>query len=79
MFKVDQYVAFVIAFTIPFGLVFELPVIVYLTIIGVLRHELLARNRKYALLIIVVLAAALTPNYGSGFPDDDGHTGIFIV
>lgn len=62
MFKVDQYVAFVIAFTIPFGLVFELPVIVYfLTIIGVLRHELLARNRKYALLIIVVLAAALTP------------------
>lgn len=62
MFKVDQYVAFVIAFTIPFGLVFELPVVVYfLTIIGVLRYELLASHRKYALLIIVVLAAALTP------------------
>lgn len=62
MFKVDQYVSFVMAFTIPFGIVFELPVVVYfLTAIGVLRYELLAKNRKYALLIIVVLAAALTP------------------
>lgn len=62
MFKVDQYVSFVMAFTIPFGLVFELPVVIYfLTIIGVIRYELLAKNRKYALLIIVILAAALTP------------------
>lgn len=62
MFKVDQYVAFVLAFTIPFGIVFELPVIVYfLTIIGVIKHEMLAKNRKYALLVIVILAAALTP------------------
>jgi sec-independent protein translocase protein TatC len=62
MFKVDQYVAFVLAFTIPFGLVFELPIVIYfLTIIGVVRYEVLARNRKYALLIIVILAAALTP------------------
>ncbi len=62
MFKVDQYVAFVLAFTIPFGIVFELPVVVYfLTIIGVIRYEMLAHNRKYALLIIVILAAALTP------------------
>lgn len=62
MFKVDQYVSFVMAFTIPFGLVFELPVVIYfLTIIGIIRYEVLAKNRKYALLIIVILAAALTP------------------
>ncbi len=62
MFKVDQYVAFVLAFTIPFGMVFELPVVVYfLTIIGVIKYEMLASNRKYALLVIVILAAALTP------------------
>ncbi|MDD2619504.1 MAG: twin-arginine translocase subunit TatC [Syntrophomonadaceae bacterium] len=62
MFKVDQYVSFVTAFTIPFGLVFELPVVVYfLTKFGVIRPETLSRNRKYALLIIVILAAALTP------------------
>jgi len=62
MFKVDQYVSFVIAFTLPFGIVFELPVVVFfLTKIGVVNFEMLSRNRKYALLVIVVLAAALTP------------------
>lgn len=62
MFKVDQYVSFVIAFTLPFGIVFELPVVIYfLTKLGVINREKLAKNRKYALLIIVILAAALTP------------------
>lgn len=62
MFKVDQYVSFVLAFTIPFGLVFELPVVVFfLSKLGIIRSEMLARNRKYALLAIVILAAALTP------------------
>lgn len=62
MFKVDQYVSFVIAFTLPFGIVFELPVIIYfLTRIGIIKHEMMSKNRKYALLIIVILAAALTP------------------
>lgn len=62
MFKVDQYVSFVMAFTIPFGLVFELPVVVFfLSKIGIINHKMLANNRKYALLVIVILAAALTP------------------
>lgn len=62
LFKVDQYVSFVTAFTIPFGLVFELPVVVFLlTKIGVIKPESMANNRKYALLAIVVVAAALTP------------------
>ncbi len=62
LFKVDQYVSFVTAFTIPFGLVFELPVAVFfLTKIGVIKPEWMKKNRKYALLAIVVVAAALTP------------------
>ncbi|HAA09268.1 MAG: twin-arginine translocase subunit TatC [Syntrophomonadaceae bacterium] len=62
MFKVDQYVSFVMAFTIPFGLVFELPVVVFfLSKLGIINYEMLSKNRKYALLIIVILAAALTP------------------
>jgi sec-independent protein translocase protein TatC len=61
-FKIDQYVSFVTAFTIPFGLVFELPVLVFfLTKIGVIKPDWMAKNRKYALLAIVVIAAALTP------------------
>ncbi|MGE5381440.1 MAG: twin-arginine translocase subunit TatC [Methylocystaceae bacterium] len=62
MITVDKYVSFVIAFTIPFGFVFEMPVVVYfLTKIGVVTPAWLAKNRKYALLIIFILAAALTP------------------
>jgi sec-independent protein translocase protein TatC len=62
MFKVDQYVSFVMSFTIPFGLVFELPVLTFfLTKIGVLKPQALSKNRKYAVLIIVILAGALTP------------------
>ncbi len=62
MFKVDQYVSFVMSFSIPFGLVFELPVITFfLTKIGVVKPEMLSKNRKYALLIIVIAAGALTP------------------
>jgi sec-independent protein translocase protein TatC len=62
MFKVDQYVSFVTAFTLPFGIVFQLPVAVFfLTKMGVINYAKLSRNRKYALLVIVILAAALTP------------------
>lgn len=62
MFKVDQYVSFVTAFTLPFGIVFEMPVVVFvLTKLGFIRYETLAKNRKYALLAIVIIAAALTP------------------
>lgn len=62
MFKVDQYVSFVMAFTIPFGLVFELPVVVFfLSKMGIIKYQSMAKNRKYAILVIVILAAALTP------------------
>jgi len=62
MFTIGQYVSFVLAFTIPFGIVFELPVAVFiLSKFGIISYETLAKNRKYALLVIVILAAALTP------------------
>ena len=62
MLTIDKYVSFVLAFTIPFGLVFELPVVVYfLTRLGIVTSEWLSQKRKYALLIIFILAALLTP------------------
>lgn len=62
MFKVDQYVSFVMSFAIPFGLVFELPVITFfLTKLGILKAQMLSKNRKYAILLIVILAGVLTP------------------
>lgn len=62
MFKVDQYVSFVVGFIIPFGLIFQMPVIsFFLTRLGILKYELLAKNRKYAILIFAIVGALLTP------------------
>lgn len=62
MLTVDKYVSFVIAFTLPFGLIFELPVVVYfLTRLGVITPEWLSQKRKYALLGIFIVAAVVTP------------------
>lgn len=62
MLTISKYLSFTLAFLIPFGLVFELPLVVYfLTSIGVITPEWLLRNRKYAIVITVILAAVLTP------------------
>lgn len=59
---VDDYVNKLLAFTIPFGLVFELPIVVYfLTRLRIIKPEMLSKNRKYAVLAIAVLSAVLTP------------------
>ncbi len=60
--SVDNYVSFVTNLVIPFGVIFELPVVVLLlTSLGVITPSFLARNRKYAVLIIFVAAALLSP------------------
>lgn len=62
MLTIGQYVSFTIAFMIPFGLVFQLPLVAYcLTSLGVLKHEFLKRSRKYAVLVILIIASLLTP------------------
>ncbi len=62
MFKVDQYAGFILAFTLPFGLVFELPVVSWLlSRLGIINYQFLSSNRKYAILTIAVLSSALTP------------------
>lgn len=58
----DYYISFVLKFLLPFGIVFEIPLFVYfLSKIGVIKPEHLRKNRKYVLLVILVLAAMLTP------------------
>ena len=62
MIKIDEYFSFLFSFLLPFGITFEMPLIVYvLTKLGVITHETLKAKRKIALLAIVVLAAVLTP------------------
>jgi len=62
MITVSKYISFLISFLLPFGLVFELPLIVFfLTRIGLINHSFLAKNRRYAILIIFIISALFTP------------------
>ncbi len=62
MITANSYMSFVLGFLIPFGLVFEIPMFVYfLTKAGIITPSMLSKNRKYVLLIVLILAAVLTP------------------
>lgn len=74
MFKVDQYISFVMSFCLPFGLVFEMPVIAFfLARLGIIKYEFMAKHRRHALLVIVIVAAALTPG-----PDPLSQTAMAV-
>jgi sec-independent protein translocase protein TatC len=61
-FSFARYISFTTSFLFSFGLVFQLPVVFwFLGSIGILNTAFLRSNRKFALLIIVVFAAILTP------------------
>ena len=60
--SVKQYFSFAIKLLFAFGVVFELPVVMFfLAKMGIVTPELLKRKRKYAILMTFVLAAILTP------------------
>lgn len=62
MITANSYMSFVLGFLIPFGLVFEIPMVVYfLTTVGIITPDLLTKNRKYVLLVVLIIAAMLTP------------------
>ncbi len=57
-----SYVNTVISLSFAVGLVFELPIVVFfLTRIGVLTPELMKRGRKVSLVVILSVAAVITP------------------
>lgn len=60
--SMGRYLSFVASFIIPFGLVFELPlVMIFFTKLGVVEPKFFTNHRKYALLLIFIAAAILTP------------------
>jgi len=60
--SMKEYLSFSIKFLLIFGLVFEFPVVlVLLARIGVVDAKMLARQRKYAILLIFIFAAVMTP------------------
>jgi sec-independent protein translocase protein TatC len=62
MLSVGQYVDFCLKFVLAFGAVFELPIIIiFLTRIGLVTPQTLAKHRRYSILIAFIVAAILTP------------------
>lgn len=60
--SVKQYFSFSLKLLFAFGLVFELPVVMFfLSKIGLVTPEYLKKKRKYAILLTFVMAAILTP------------------
>ncbi len=61
-FTVESYIGFVTMLTLATGIIFELPIIIYfLAKIGLVTAAFLRKYRRYAILIIVILAAIVTP------------------
>jgi sec-independent protein translocase protein TatC len=62
MFSLSKYISFIISILIPFGLVFELPLLITLLVkLGIISSNFLTTNRKYVIVAIFLFAAILTP------------------
>lgn len=62
MISVSRYVSFLLTFLLPFGFMFQLPLVVlFLTRLGFLTTASLVKNRKYVVFASLVIGAVLTP------------------
>ena len=61
-FDLSSYIGLVRASVLASGLIFELPIVIYfLTRVGVVTPQFLKKYRKYALVIVLILSAVITP------------------
>jgi sec-independent protein translocase protein TatC len=59
---INEYFEFLIQLTLPFGLLFQLPVVImFLTRLGIVTPDFLTKVRKYAYLILLIIGAFITP------------------
>lgn len=60
--SISRFVNFVTIFILAFGVIFELPIfMVFSAKVGICSRQTFERHRRYAILIISILAAVLTP------------------
>jgi sec-independent protein translocase protein TatC len=61
-YTAERYFRFIINMTVPFGVLFEMPVVVmFLTSLGILNPLRLAKIRKMAYFILTITAVTITP------------------
>ena len=59
---VDKYISFITSLLLGVGLSFETPLLIFfLAKLGIVTPAVLSHNRKYAVLVIAVLSAVITP------------------
>lgn len=59
----DSYIGYLTMFTLPIGLVFELPIIIYfLSKIGIVTPKLLKQYRKHIFVVLLIVAGIITPS-----------------
>ena len=62
LFDIDSYISSVATLTIASGLVFELPMLIYiLATVGIMTPKFMRESRRYAIVIILIIAAVVTP------------------
>jgi len=62
LFTISRYISFVVSFLVGFGVVFQVPLVFwFLGRFSIVSSTFLRTNRKYALLIIAILSAVITP------------------
>jgi sec-independent protein translocase protein TatC len=63
MISFREYLSLTLKFLLAFGLSFEMPVFMFfLAKIGVVNSKMLSKHRRYAILIIFIISAILTPS-----------------
>ena len=70
----DSYIGFMTMFTLPIGLVFELPILIYfLSKLGLITPKFLRDYRRYTIVILLIVAGVITPS-----PDMISQILVFI-
>ncbi|MGN1401065.1 MAG: twin-arginine translocase subunit TatC [Bacillus sp. (in: firmicutes)] len=61
-FTAEKYFKFLLNMTLPFAVLFELPVVtMFLTSLGLINPFMMAKMRRYAYFVLVVIAVLITP------------------
>lgn len=61
-FTTEKYFRFLLNMTLPFGFLFELPVVImFLTSLGIINPFVLQRIRKYAYFVLIITSVLITP------------------
>ncbi|TCS86715.1 sec-independent protein translocase protein TatC [Anseongella ginsenosidimutans] len=62
-YTLSNYISTVATLTLAAGLIFELPIVIYfLSKVGIITPSIMKRNRRYAIVIILIVSAVITPS-----------------